>query len=222
MKRLLFAILIAAAVVSGSVYAELPSLVNYQGKLSDTATGKPVTGTRTMVFELWDSPLGGARLGTFSETQTVTVTNGIFSVIIGAYTPGGIEAPEGVFVIYLSVRVEGEELLPRPQVLPVPFSFFADYAGGAERAEQADFANSADEANYAADAGVALNAKYADNSDKLDSLHAASFLRKDISDATDYDLTVKGDLTVNRDAEVKPLLDVALSGTGGVKVGPCK
>src|SRR5580700_8555359 len=57
-----------------------PQLLNYQGRLTD-ASGKPRSGTFTMSFSI----LGGP--SAWSESQTVTVNSGFFSVLLGSVTP---------------------------------------------------------------------------------------------------------------------------------------
>ncbi|MCU1293607.1 MAG: hypothetical protein JWP08_2457, partial [Bryobacterales bacterium] len=65
----------------GSVEAQLPQKINYQGFLSSPSTG-PITtlpaSPLSMTFKLFDVATGGAALWT--ETQSVTVTPGVFNV----------------------------------------------------------------------------------------------------------------------------------------------
>lgn len=62
----------------------VPALISYQGKVVDSSgvglgTGTPVN--RKILFRLFDAGTGGNRL--WSEEQTVTLSNGDFSVILG-------------------------------------------------------------------------------------------------------------------------------------------
>jgi hypothetical protein len=60
-----------------NLHAEVPSLINYQGRLTD-AQGNPVTGNRTMAVQVYDAPVGGNM--TYEETiGTVAVRNGTYS-----------------------------------------------------------------------------------------------------------------------------------------------
>jgi len=62
--------------------AQVPSLINYQGRLTD-ASGSPVTGNRTMAVRLYDAATGGNL--TYSETiGTVAVANGTYSFRFGS------------------------------------------------------------------------------------------------------------------------------------------
>src|SRR5438045_7326993 len=71
-----------------STFAEsVPSLINYQGRLTDQSGSPLPTGAHVIQFRLWDSP--GATNGLiWGQQQNVTVqANGVFNVILGA--PGG-------------------------------------------------------------------------------------------------------------------------------------
>ncbi len=62
----------------------VPNLVNYQGKVTDNAGVGIGTGTavnRQIIFRIYDAPTGGNRL--WSEQQTVTLSDGEFSVLLG-------------------------------------------------------------------------------------------------------------------------------------------
>jgi len=124
--------------------ADVPQLINYQGRLSD-AEGKRVTGVKSMSFAFYDSSSGGNLLGEFRETRNVTVTDGIFNVLLGSATSGGI--PAGVFestYVYLSVKVDGVELTPRQRVGTVAFAMKtadADHALSADVATRATVAD---------------------------------------------------------------------------------
>ncbi len=83
----------------------VPGLVSYQGKVVDGSgiglgTGTPVN--RKILFRLFDSGTAGDRL--WSEEQTVTLSNGDFSVILG----------QGIAASY-----NGSPENPRPSLLTV-------------------------------------------------------------------------------------------------------
>jgi len=169
-----FAVFIVLA-AAGGLSAEVPHLLNYQGVLTDS-TGKPVNGLATVTFGFYDTATGGTLLGSFTETQNVTVTKGILNVLIGSATPGGI--PTNIFevpIVFLSVKVNDVELLPRQQIASAVYAFRAESAAGAKHADHATVADSA----TAADA------------DTLDGLDSLQFLRSDESDSTTGKLTAE-------------------------------
>ncbi|NQT19057.1 MAG: hypothetical protein HQ592_05080, partial [Planctomycetes bacterium] len=135
--------LCAMLVVVGFADGAVPRLIDFQGRLTD-ADADPVSGTKSMVFEFRNLPAGGILLGAFSETQSVTVTDGIFNATIGSETTGGI--PSTIFdsvLVYLSVTVAGEELLPRRRVVAVAYALRAEKALSANHATSADSADTA-------------------------------------------------------------------------------
>lgn len=106
-------------------YADTPKLINYQAFLTDTA-GKPLTGTVSVIFKVWDAETGGNALWT--EVQNIVeVTNGTFSILLGSATLGGI--PVSVFNSpdrWLGISVEGDnEMSPRHQLVSVPYAYNA-------------------------------------------------------------------------------------------------
>ena len=64
--------------------ADVPEILNYQGTLTDN-TGQPITGTKEITFNLYDVASGGT--ASWSETQTVTLIDGKFSVVLGSTNP---------------------------------------------------------------------------------------------------------------------------------------
>lgn len=100
------ALSLALLISSASLlHAQVPALMSYQGRVVDGAgnglgTGTPVN--RKIIFRLFDAATGGNRL--WSEEQTVTLSNGDFSVILG----------QGIGASY-----SGSPENPRPSLLDV-------------------------------------------------------------------------------------------------------
>ena len=96
--------------------AQVPDKINYQGLLT-TASGGPVAGPVQMVFTLYDG--GGTQK--YTETQTVTLTNGVFNVTIGnlpAFSALPFDIP-----YFLGVKVGADpEMTPRQAVLASPYA----------------------------------------------------------------------------------------------------
>lgn len=145
MKKSLIVFVIALLSLP-SLSCAIPQLVNFQGMLT-TSAGTPVTGARSMTFSLYNTTSGGAPL--WSETRTVDLANGIYSVALGAAVP----IPPSVFVgdsLYLGVAIEGDpEMVPRQRITSVGFTFRAGTAdsvadGAVTSAKIADGAVTAD------------------------------------------------------------------------------
>ena len=108
------------AVVSGTTYATVPGTINYQGFLANSS-GDPFDGTREMTFKICsDNPPTPTPCALeWSETHSsVTVTSGIFSVILGSVDPGTNPIDPSVLNgdRWLEVVVEDEALSPRQKL----------------------------------------------------------------------------------------------------------
>lgn len=109
--------LLLAALCFGQVHAQVPREINYQGYLTN-ASGMPINATMPIVFKLYSVMSGGVEL--YSETQTVTMTNGVFSVLIGSVTP--LTLPFDV-PYYLGVTTGADpEMTPRQPLAASPYA----------------------------------------------------------------------------------------------------
>ena len=113
----------------------VPSMMNYQGVLSDLATGDPVAdGDYQIRFALYDVASGGTALWT--ETQTVTVENGLFSVLLGSVNPLSIDDFTGS--TYMGVKVGADpEMTPRHRIVSVAYAIHAREATNADTVDGA-------------------------------------------------------------------------------------
>lgn len=94
-----------------------PNLVSYQGKLD--RDGSPFTGTASMEFALFETETGSTSF--WNETQSVTVTDGIFNVLLGSITELPPLPTDGC---WLEVTIDGDAL-PRQQITSVPYAELA-------------------------------------------------------------------------------------------------
>ena len=120
----LFSFIRAASILLAGVFslhAEVPSLINYQGRLTD-GFGNPVNGTRTMTVRIYDAPTGGSL--TYEESiGQVSVINGTYRFCFGGEGDGVLAVLSGED--YLAVTINGAEQSARTQLLAVPFSLRA-------------------------------------------------------------------------------------------------
>lgn len=122
MKRILL-LLSLICFLSVSVFGQaIPKQFDYQGVLRTTAGGIVPDGNYPMTFRIYNDPTDGTALWT--ETQTVAVANGIFSVHLGSSTPiAGVPFNR---VHFLGITLGAEpELLPRTMLTPSPYSFMS-------------------------------------------------------------------------------------------------
>jgi hypothetical protein len=120
LKTLAF-VLLAAAIPAAAVV--MPMRIPFQGKLIDPATNNPKNGSFSMVFKIWDAPTGGNQL--FTESQTVAVANGVFSVQIGTISYLSADMLSGTSA-YLGVTVGADsEMAPRQPLSMSPYAYTA-------------------------------------------------------------------------------------------------
>lgn len=136
--RVIAIALLAAACVASS--QTVPSLMNYQGKLID-AVGDPMpNGSYDLIFKISKhaNPADPADALVWGQTNTVTVINGIFNVVLGTEN-GIIRSASRTSLVdafdeaqrYLSLSivrnpagpvVSPAEILPRQQMLSAPYA----------------------------------------------------------------------------------------------------
>ena len=120
-KRALCAAALLAAALP--LMAVEPMPLSYQGKLTD-AQGNLRNGTFSMEFGIYDDPAAGTLR--FNDAQTVSVSSGVFSVLIGA---GSVAGPDTLGQTmasgaprYLQIKVGGNALLPRQRRPAGPYA----------------------------------------------------------------------------------------------------
>ena len=112
----IYVLIFAAIIGSHTLSADVPPLINYQGRITET-DGNPET--LTITFRLHTASTGGEAL--WEESQPVSATAGVFNVLLGSLEP----FPAGVFrrdSLFLSLATETGELLPRQRVVSVAYA----------------------------------------------------------------------------------------------------
>ena len=127
------------------VHAAPPATLTYQGYLTSSA-GTPVSGNLSVSFKLYTAASGGTAL--WSETQSVTVTNGLYSVVLGAASSLGAVAFDQPYWLGVTIGTDAE-MTPRQPLTSVPYSFRAAVAESATTAATATVASTANTANTA-------------------------------------------------------------------------
>ncbi|HVZ37562.1 MAG TPA: hypothetical protein VG963_34310, partial [Polyangiaceae bacterium] len=102
--------------------ATVPQVLTEQGRLVSSG-GRTVDGTLSFRFALYDAATGGTALWT--ETQMVTLSDGVFAAQLGSVNPIPITVFDGNSR-YLGVTVDTDaEMTPRQQVTTVPYALVA-------------------------------------------------------------------------------------------------
>jgi hypothetical protein len=109
-----------------SVFAAVPQLISYQGRLTD-ASGDPVTnGDYLFTFAIYNDM--NHTLWSSGTGVSLAVTNGLFNVYLGESPMDPL--PDSLFTgdhdLYLGITVENDpEITPRVRLTPAPFSMTA-------------------------------------------------------------------------------------------------
>ncbi len=107
-------------VLAAVAQAQIPQSLSYQGFLT-TSGGQPVSASLSMTFKLYTAAEGGSALWT--ETRTVQVSNGSYSVLLGTVTPLAI-AFDAPYFIGVTVGAD-PEMTPRQPLASAPYAFKA-------------------------------------------------------------------------------------------------
>jgi hypothetical protein len=121
---------------SASAAQTIPKILNYQARIT-SATGTPVSdGSLAVKFTIYDAASGGTCRYTTRGTcgtptaKSVTVTNGVFSTLLGDTAAGDNDIPDNLFdtsALYLGISVATDsEMVPRKRLSSAPYAFNAD------------------------------------------------------------------------------------------------
>lgn len=125
----MFLIAVVCFVLCNSSFAAVPTLINFQGRLTDSL-GNPQDSSYSITFKIYDAPSGGNIV--WQETQlSITVTRGIFNVLLGSVTP----ITDSIFndtSRWLTFVVGAEpEITPRARLSSSPYAFRVNTVDGA-------------------------------------------------------------------------------------------
>jgi hypothetical protein len=120
---------IALMAMASLAAADVPQVINYQGRLTD-ASGNPVPdGNYQITFTIYDDSTDGSAIWT--ETQSAAVTGGTFNVLLGsdsALTDSHFVSNER----WLGIKVGTDpELVPRTRLVTAPYTYRVATVDGA-------------------------------------------------------------------------------------------
>ncbi len=114
---------LSLGVVPAPSHADIPQVISYQGKVTDTAGNPVADGNYPMRFRLYDAVTGGALLWD-SGVRTVAVAGGVFSVLLG-------ESPQPTLNLpfdddyWLVVTFSGVDQTPRQRLASAGYAYMA-------------------------------------------------------------------------------------------------
>lgn len=184
---LLITILISISLSNLSAWA-VPHTINYQGKLTG-ADGNALSGEYIMTFRLYWIAESGSSI--WDETQSVTVTEGIYNVKLGAKNPMevGLFNNDDNVELYLEVEIEGEVLSPRQCLTSTVFAMKAADADTLDGAS----VNELEESNE-------INTKLAEHSADPHVHHNKTTSFAELTDMA-TDVQIPNDITINYAAQ---------------------
>ncbi len=118
-------ILVSLILLSSPVFSEVPSVINFQGRLTDE-TGLPVAdGSYSVQFSIHTDSLISATPALWTETQNISTTGGLFAVLLGSLNPINSNIFNGS-TRYLGLRIDGSpESAPRMAIVSTPYAMVA-------------------------------------------------------------------------------------------------
>lgn len=162
-RTLLIALLMACALAFGnfSAQAQTPTVITYQGRLTDQ--NAPATGQYDLRFIVYTQDIGGAQQGSIATLDNVMVTDGVFTVQLDFGGTAPFISSTGLF-IETSIRPGASGgaytiLSPRQPLTATP------YAVKAVNAESATTATTATTATNATQLGGVAAANYVQTTD---------------------------------------------------------
>jgi len=110
-------------ILSSIAFADVPNLINYQGRLTNDS-GEVLDTTVSIVFTIYDDSVSGNVWWT-ENNPSVTTVGGLFNVLLGSINP----VPDSTFDgpnRWLGITVGTDsEISPRSRLISVPYSYLA-------------------------------------------------------------------------------------------------
>jgi hypothetical protein len=130
--------IIGIGILDTAAAGDVPTLINYQGRLVD-ANGVPLeTANRDLSLQIFDAPAGGTPVYGPQSMPSTPIVNGYYNVLLGPVDEANPARPiEAAFLgaeRYLEVRVNGTPMSPRQRILSAPYAIQALNAKNADSA----------------------------------------------------------------------------------------
>ncbi|MDP2921799.1 MAG: DUF2793 domain-containing protein, partial [Candidatus Omnitrophota bacterium] len=200
------------AVAPPGAQAAIPRYINYQGKLTD-ADDNPVEGDVSITVRIYGVETGGTALWT--ETQTATVTQGVFSILLG--NSEALDDLDFDDPYWYSVEVESDgEMTPRQRLTSVAYAINADKIDGYDAS---DFLAAAPSGALSLTGGANQNVEIntTGTGDVVITIDSTSGDFKITDGTTNYVLVdnATGNVTMAKDLTVSGTIYGTIASTGG-------
>jgi hypothetical protein len=124
----IFAMVVLLLALVSYLAAEVPQMINYQGRLTDSEGNPVADNTYEVTFRIYDE----TSTERWSEMHSVATIDGLFSVQLGSGN-----SPLGASIFnyaecWLGITITGEdEMTPRTQLIATPYAFRISTVDGA-------------------------------------------------------------------------------------------
>ncbi|MBN1426523.1 hypothetical protein JXA88_18390 [Candidatus Fermentibacteria bacterium] len=122
-RSVLISLLVLLAVTPTVSRADIPTVITYQGKVTDSAGAPVADGNYDMTFAIYGAASGGSSLWT-SGTVATTVSGGIFSVLLGESPQPALNLPFDADY-WVETSIEGDVQSPRARMGSVGYAYMA-------------------------------------------------------------------------------------------------
>ena len=115
-------ILIIFCLAGAIVTAEVPQLINYQGRLTNPDGSAVADNDYQIAFRIYNQAIGGTLLWS-CPPQAVSVENGLFMYQLGSVS----SLPDSLFesdtLRWLEIEIGGEQITPRTKLTSVAYAY---------------------------------------------------------------------------------------------------
>ena len=119
--RMAMVIVIGIACFAALVYADVPRVINYQGRFTDS-DDNPLSGNYLVTFRFYDIASGGDTL--WEEGHILTMQNGVFNALLGSIKPLELDFNKD---LWLGVEVASDgEMTPRIKLTSSAYAMNAE------------------------------------------------------------------------------------------------
>jgi hypothetical protein len=148
----------------------VPSLVYYEGTVTDSE-GKPIpSGTKTLYFTIYDKPTYGNTIWGPQKLTKVPIVDGFFSVVLSIDSDGSsITEAFDSRERYMGIRVGSQpEISPRRRISSIPYAL---------QSQNSVHAVQSDNSTHAVQSDNSAHAVQSDNSKLFNGLTTSSFAK---------------------------------------------
>ena len=138
MKTVFVIATLVLMLISSIALADVPPMINYQGKLLQPSGAPVADGTYQMTFSIYNVATGGTALWT-ETNPSVQVKGGLFAALLGSV----INLPANIFnttTLFFGGKVGNDpEMTPRQQMASSAFAFRAAVTGAVDAGAKDSF-----------------------------------------------------------------------------------